>query len=413
MKGTRTLPAPPRVFVASSVVALAIILFVSILTIWISHSWSTRFFEAAIFGLAAVWAVRMIVDPYSIRGSWILVPLTGAALIGLVQLTTGNTVNRWETWNAFLKWAAYLLAALLALQVCSVSDFLVRFRRALLYFGAALSVVSVLQLFTSEGKIFWLFESGYNDMVLGPFINRDHYAAFIELLLPLALFEAFASDEFTLAGTGIAAAMFASVIAGASRAGSILAVVESGTVLFLMSQRRLSSTRKVATVFLSFLFFTGAFTAVVGWNQLWERFQDPDPYHSRSHMLSSAMAMTRDKPWTGFGLGTFEDVYPAYASYDSGTIVTHAHNDWAEWAADGGLPLLACMATAAIGILPFAIRSLWGLGVIFLLLHSLVDFPMQGGAIALWAFALIGVVLTCDSVTRCAPSRSRSRSSWP
>ena len=29
------------------------------------------------------------------------------------------------------------------------------------YFAAALSVVSVLQVSTSGGKIFWLFESGY------------------------------------------------------------------------------------------------------------------------------------------------------------------------------------------------------------------------------------------------------------
>jgi len=45
-------------------------------------------------------------------------------------------------------------------------------------------------------------------------------------------------------------------------------------------------------------------------------------------MLQSTIAMAREKPWTGFGLGNFENVYPAYALFDDGAIVNHAHNDW-------------------------------------------------------------------------------------
>ena len=170
-------------------------------------------------------------------------------------------------------------------------------------------------------------------------------------------------------------------------------ILESATVLLLMSRRRSSSARKPVAVLISFMVFALAFTAVVGWTHLWQRFQDPDPYLGRREMLFSAMAMTRDRPLNGFGLGNFANVYSAYAKFDEGSIVTHAHNDWAEWAAEGGLPFFAVVLTAVIGTVPYAVRSPWGLGIIFVFLHSLVDFPMQLGSLALWVFVLLGAVL--------------------
>src|ERR1022692_4701250 len=133
-----------------------------------------------------------------------------------------------------------------------------------------------------------------------------------------------------------------------------------------------------------------AFTAVVGWTRLWERFQDPDPYRGRREMLTSAVAMVRAKPWTGFGLGSFETVYPGFAVFDEGSVVDHAHNDWAEWASEGGLPLLACVLAIAVWGTPRLVQSLWGLGVLAVWLHALVDFPMQTPALALWVFVLLG-----------------------
>jgi O-antigen ligase len=53
--------------------------------------------------------------------------------------------------------------------------------------------------------------------------------------------------------------------------------------------------------------------------------------------------MAREKPWTGFGLGIWPTVYPANALYDDGTFVNEAHNDWLQWAVEGGVPLVAAM----------------------------------------------------------------------
>src|ERR1039457_6416298 len=42
------------------------------------------------------------------------------------------------------------------------------------------------------------------------------------------------------------------------------------------------------------------------------------------------------------------------------------------------------------GALPGVVQSLWGLGVLAVWLHALVDFPMQTPALALWVFVLLG-----------------------
>jgi O-antigen ligase len=187
--------------------------------------------------------------------------------------------------------------------------------------------------------------------------------------------------------------MVASVIAGASRAGSILVVLESAAVLLLASRRGIASARRVSGVFASLLVVcTLVFTTVVGWTHLWERFQDPDPYRGRRELLISTVAMARARPGTGFGLGNFENAYPGYAIFDTGDVVDHAHNDWAEWAAEGGLPFLACMLVIATWSALRARQYTWGLGVVTVFLHSLVDYPMQKPALALWVFVLLGAM---------------------
>ena len=124
------------------------------------------------------------------------------------------------------------------------------FRRALLYFAFGLSIVSVLQFFTSPGKVYWLFQSEYRSEVLGPFVSRDQYSAFIELVFPIALFEALTDRRRILLNTAIAGTMFASVIAGASRAGSVLLVAEFGAVL-LLAALPVSPAHKLRPAFIS------------------------------------------------------------------------------------------------------------------------------------------------------------------
>jgi hypothetical protein len=383
---------PPPWFVGFSAAVLSLILFWLVLTVWLPDGWNVGFAEAAVLALGAAWGLRLTVRPYALRMSPILIPLSGAVIVGLMQLLSGHTANRWETWNAVLRWSVYLTAFFLASQIAASPNILAGFRRALVYFGFGLSAVAVLQYFTSPGKIFWLFDYEYSDAVLGPFLNHDHYAAFMELVLPMALFEAFTDRRRVLFAGAMAGTMVASVIASASRAGSALVILESAAVLLIASRSSRSARRLGGALTAALLACSLAFTAVVGWTHLWERFTDPGTYRGpgRREMLVSAIAMGRAKLWAGFGLGNFENAYPAFALFDDGSVVNHAHNDWAEWTAEGGLPFLACMlAIAVLGASRLA-RSLWGIGVLAMWLHCLIDFPMQRPALGLWVFVLLG-----------------------
>jgi len=254
-----------------------------------------------------------------------------------------------------------------------------------------MSALATTQYFTSAGKVFWLFPSGYAD-ALGPFVYRNNYAAFIELLLPLAVVEALRDRRKVALYSVMAGVMYASVIASASRAGAVLATLEMLAVVALGLRRGLASRRRLSAALVKIGALAALFVTVVGWRVLLERFTQPDPFVHRREILRSSLAMARERPWLGFGLGTFEEAYPAYATFDIGRVVNHAHNDWAEWLAEGGVPFLVLLALAAVWAVRPAVRSLWGIGLLAVFIHALADYPMQRLGLAAWVFVLLGVL---------------------
>jgi len=362
---------------------------------WINPS----LFQAGLFLLGTAWAVALLCRPFPWRGSPVLIPLSAAAAWGLFQLAAGHTVNRWDTWMAVLTWTGNLLACFLAIQIALMSRIRRRFLDTLLYFAFVLSVVSVVQYFGWTVKIFWFYPT-YDDRVLGPFGSRDQYAAFVEMMLPVALVEGLSGGSRAWRFAVIGAALYASVIAGASRAGALLTTAEVVAIPLMAWHKGVFSADSLRAGAARAWLFISIFVAVVGWAVLWDRFQDPQPLQGRMEMWRGAMAMVRAKPYFGVGLGNFQTAYPAHASIDFGKVVNHAHNDWAEWAADGGVPFSLLLLSLAVWVIPKAIRTLWGVGLLAVLAHSTVDFPLQKPVIELWFFVLVGVVAAETANTR-------------
>jgi len=393
---------------------MALLLSYAVLTLWIDERWAWSLFQLAVFAAAAGWAVRQSWRPSAIAASVWLVPLCAAPAWGLLQLVLHQTVYRWATWNAVLNWATYLVLFFLALQIFQRSNARHWFLRFALCFGFALSVLSTVQLFTSGGKIFWLFPSGHTAFVLGPFVYHNQYAAFLEMILPLALWQALRGsswDRRGFAAGAMAAAMFASVIAAASRAGSALMCLETVAVLLLALSRGMVSGGAVARSFGKFAVAAVIFAAVVGWNVLWQRFRQPD-YTVRRELLVSSLAMLRDRPVMGFGLGNWPRAYPQYALFDDGTYVNQAHNDWAQWAVEGGVPFFLILLSLVAMVFPAAVRSLWGIGLLSVWLHCLVDYPLaQRPALGAWFFVLLGVLAGARTLraTSAGPHTTGSR----
>src|SRR5207244_3415015 len=132
--------------------------------------------------------------------------------------------------------------------------------------------------------------------------------AFIEAVLPLALVRAILDQRKRLLYSLIGALLVASVVAGGSRAGTILCLAEVVVIpLVAMVQGRIShgAAGRAMLASMSILVILGA---VAGWNVIWKRLQEPNPYALRKDFLLSSLEMIRNRPLTGFGLGTWSEV---------------------------------------------------------------------------------------------------------
>jgi len=303
-------------------------------------------------------------------------------------------VDRFKTLTEVLNWTTNLAVFSLGLELSRDRQRREQFLGALLWFGTALAAVSMLTVFSSPvGVVFWIFHAGSEQRTLGPFVYYNQYAAFIEAVLPLALVGAILDQRRRLLYSLIAALLVASVVAGGSRAGTILCLAEVMVIpLVALVQGRISreTAGRVVLISMSILVVLGA---VAGWNTIWKRLQEPNPYAVRKDFLLSSMEMIRNRPVTGFGLGTWSQVYPGFARFDDGRFANQAHSDWAQWAAEGGVPFFLLIAGVAGLSLRPAFRSLWGLGLLAVFVHCSIDYPMQQRpALAAFFFALLGMV---------------------
>ena len=89
--------------------------------------------------------------------------------------------------------------------------------------------------------------------------------------------------------------------------------------------------------------------------------------------------------------------YGQERQYRRRPYVAPARNDWAQWAAEGGLPFLALMVWFAAGSVKGAYRTLWGLGVGAVFLHCWVDYLLDRTAMAMLFFTLCGAIAACKS----------------
>jgi O-antigen ligase len=293
-----------------------------------------------------------------------MIPLGLFVAWGLLQLAAGSTVWRYQTWRAALQWTAYLAWFVAALQCLALRSSL----RVFAGFGGLYSIYALIQYASS---------SAVGDRMSGTFLNQNHYAALMELLFPIVLWRFFrdrGKSIYVLCGL----LMAVSVAWGGSRAGMVLLFLE---LLYL----GLRTSRRPLYV------LTGAVAiAALAMGVMWTRFEKlatSEPYDSRGATARASLQMIRSKPLLGYGLGTWPNVYPAFAERDTGFRLIHADNDWLEWTAEGGLPFGIFMLALAGFALRSAWKEPWCVGCLAVMLHSLVEFPLQKQA--LWAWLLV------------------------
>lgn len=238
-----------------------------------------------------------------------------------------------------------------------------------------------------------------SDMV-GPFQNRNTYCSFVELTLPLLFWRAEREPGRRWLWLPLAGLFLVSVLRTGSRAGAVLIVAEVILIAAVFKSRRLVLAPAAIAL---------ASCLAVSPDTLLRRLQFADPLVHRREILASASEMVAENALVGFGPGSFRESYPAYARFDVGRYVNHVHNDWVEWAVEGGMAvpvLLLAVWIRAFANLP---RAPWALGLVAVFLHSLVDYPMQRFGMACWVWLMLAAAVTQRGAKARAPARESIR----
>jgi O-antigen ligase len=252
--------------------------------------------------------------------------------------------------------------------------------RAIAIAGFVVSLVALAQSATARGLMYWRWRPTYEGPEpFGPFVNRNHFATWAALAIPVCLGYLAARSHgrdprevLRPLRTRIARAidaramwLMASTVALTAALTVTLsrsAIAALGAALvaawWLTRDRGGRVGRRVAVA---------AVIAVAGGIALWNapalagRFARAGVgYADRLIIWRETLPIVRDFWTTGSGLGTFESAMAFYQQADRSVFFNQAHSEYLQLAAEGGLPLLAAAAGAAAAFIRLAASRLRG-----------------------------------------------------
>jgi O-antigen ligase len=392
--------------------------------------WSIFVLEAGAAVLLLLWTIRQVRSgEVSILGNALFVPMMVFALLIALQLASGRTAYRQETASAGLIYCAYGILCFLVIQILRRTSQVQAATAMFTVYGSLLAGFALVQGLSSTSKLYWLRTPRTGGWIYGPYVNHNHYAGLMEMLVPIPLVFALTNRAHgpRKLFAGLAAALMASTIFLSGSRGGMLAQVAQMTMLAMIVIWQRTGRRKIAATLAIFLVIGVGLLAWLGGSELSQRLAS---IHSETRTELSggirldidrdALRMFTRKPVSGWGMGVFPDVYPEFRSFYTNFFINEAHNDylqllvemgtlgfatmlWFVWTAyrKGSKKLANWMedtnGAVALGAL---------LGVTGIMVHSFVDFNLQVPANA----ALFYVLCTIAAMeSRFGMSRRRTR----
>lgn len=286
------------------------------------------------------------------------------------------------------------------------------------------AILGILQLGAQAASPLYFGNPYGGGAATGTYVNRNHFAGFMAMALPvaMALWAAEvvpprdASGEILrehprhrdvrlarrVALTAGLAILAVALLFSRSRAGvgCGFAALAAASLVLVWNAGSIAARAMLAAVALLAL----ALGAYIGLTPVFERFAPGDltvSYEGRVDIAAAAIRGALDFLPLGSGLGTFADVFPRYQAATVAGFVDHAHNDYAEAFLELGLAAVAFLVLAlasylgrwrvlARGHLSRRLGYLQvgsGLAVAALAVHGGFDFNFHIPANALyWAF---------------------------
>jgi O-antigen ligase/tetratricopeptide (TPR) repeat protein len=240
---------------------------------------------------------------------------------------------------------------------------------AALISGLIVAVVGIVEFFTWNGKILWLF-TPYDwgvphpsalSRAVGPFVNPDHFGDYLAMVLPLAVGGALlqsdlfsSSREFRVFSLVTSLLTVCALLLSLSR-GAWIASLIALAVLFGLSARithrarphilrleRGKALRRVGVLALAVVAISLLFIGPHGRRRVDLRLQQTvyseSALYGRLQLVSDTLRMVHDHPVFGVGLGCWPELFPRYSRPPwTAIFYREAHNDYAQILAETGV----------------------------------------------------------------------------
>lgn len=361
--------------------------------------WSIFTLEAGSAALFVVWVGKQILEgEIKIRWNPLFLPMGGFGLLIAAQLAFHISAYPHDTIAQALLYVSYALLCFLASQTLLRSSQARTLTVIFSVYGAAMAGFALIQGISSNGKLYWIRQPRAGGWIYGPYVNHNHYAGLMEMLVPILLMLSLtrlASTKTRNAAAAVAAVMVGTIFLSGSRGGMLAITAELVILaaLLVKHKRGLRSAIGIAV----FLAIVVAVLAWIGGPELAKRIASAGPGHSeiandiRSYINRDGLHMFLRKPILGWGLGTFPIVYPQFRTFYTNFFVNEAHNDYLQLLVEMGLLGFGMMIWFVITLYRRAIKKLrdWPsdvsgavtlaclLGMSGILVHSTVDFNLQ------------------------------------
>ncbi|RJR31562.1 MAG: hypothetical protein C4576_31645 [Desulfobacteraceae bacterium] len=322
--------------------------------------------------------------------------------------------------QSLILWVTYGLFFLAFTRVLNTRKRIETAAMAILILGCFETIYGMSQTFTGSDHIWW-YRKPFHGSVTGTYVNRNHFAGLMEMVMILALLYAAALSErkktngsppirkryvrarvsALLSGeqrfNKMNFVLFSGVVTGVglifsgSRGGMIsaAAAILAAAVLFIIRK----SHRRKGIIVLIALAIISIYAGPMGAEKVLYGFDfTQKDMETRERFWQETVRMWHNYPQVGSGIGTFQYVFPKYqSSSDTKKFVESAHNDWLQFLAEAGvvgiLLLLGGIAfyffheiktwkrrhnafSVCLGIAPIAV-------FVTMAIHSLTDFNLR------------------------------------
>ena len=434
---------------------LCIAIVLSALAFGTNHNWALAVFNLGALSILLLWlADGWKLGPLRISRNPLQLPLLGMLVVGLIQLLPLRNPATLDVLSIPAVKSLSLDPYATRLILAQVGSLFVYFAATLVFvdtphrlrllvrtitiFGFVLAIFGLTQSFTTS-KVFWVRELSQST-AFGPFINRHHFAGYMELTIALPLGMLFAGSvekDKRFAYVFAVVLMGVALILTNSRGGVISLVAE---ILFFLvisgfrrhkhretqekSQRiKKAALRTAMALGLIVALFAGV--VLLGGESALSRFvgtvNSEDPTTGRAHFWDVTLDIIKANPIVGTGLGAFPTVYTRYDSRNGAFRLEQVHNDYLQVLSDAGIVggVLGLFFVVMLFRMGFARResrdeyrsgvALGALaGCFAVLVHSFFDFTLHTTANAL-LFLVLAALATMNGRIEQASVRRRRR----